>query len=89
MVKCTFCGEEEAIMKIPDPNDMGSKKEWNVCWECDQYIKWSYQLMFARHFGIEIKPFDEWLFEKEGVYPKHESLACVLKKNVVNQTNRV
>ena len=30
-----------------------------------------------------VKPFDEWLFEKEGVWPKHEYNSFVLKKGVL------
>jgi len=81
MVKCTFCGEEEAVKQRPNPNlDSDYDDKWDVCWECDQYIDWAMQHLCATILNMPIKPFDEWLFEKHQVYPKHESLACVLKK---------
>ena len=76
-----MCGEEEAVKQIPNPNDMGSDEMWDVCWECDLFIRWSFEHIITMHFNKDIKPFDEWLFEKEGVYPKHESLSYILKKN--------
>lgn len=81
MVKCTFCGEEEAIKQRRNPNmDSDFDDMWDVCWECDQYIDWSMHHLCSTILNKPIKPFDEWLFEKHQVYPKHESLACVLKK---------
>lgn len=85
---CTFCGEEKAVLQRADPN-YDSKEIWSICWECDQYIDWSQELSWcqqAEYIGLKgkmVKPFDEWLFEKHQVYPKHESLSCVLKKNPV------
>lgn len=85
MVKCTFCGEEEAIKQRPNPNlDSDYSDKWDVCWECDQYIDWAMQHMCAAIFDEYIKPFDEWLFEKHQVYPKHESCAYILKKKNLN-----
>ena len=82
MVKCSFCGEEEAVKQIPNPNGEWdtSGDWWDVCWECDEYIKWTYEHMMMSMLKKEMKPFDEWLFEKHQVYPKHESFACILKK---------
>ena len=79
---CNFCGEDEAVKQRRNPNGEWdtSGDIWNVCWECDQYIDWSMQHMCATILNMPIKPFDEWLFEKHQVYPKHESLACILKK---------
>ena len=83
-----FCDEEEAVKRIPNPNGEwdDSGDWWDVCWECEQYIEWSKRLavwnMVKKHTGLpEPKPFDEWLFEKHQVYPKHEWMACVIKKN--------
>ena len=75
---CTFCGEEKAIKQIPSPN--GDKEIWSVCWECDRYLDWSMKHMLAHMAGKEIKPFDEWLFEKEKVWPKGEYLSATIRK---------
>lgn len=82
MTKCMFCGEEEAVKQIPNPNGDWdtSARVWNVCWECGEYVKWAFLHSVYSRIGKELKPFDEWLFEKHKVYPKIEWMACVLKK---------
>lgn len=81
---CTFCGEEKAVKQRANPN--GGKEIWSVCWECNEYIDWSFEnswCMQAEAMGLKgkmVKPFDEWLFEKHQVYPKGDYTHIVLKK---------
>jgi len=82
---CIFCSEEKAVLQRANPND-NEKDIWSLCWECDQYITWSQELSWchqAEDMGLKgkmVKPFDEWLFDKEQVYPKGEYSAITLKK---------
>jgi hypothetical protein len=83
---CIFCGEEKAVSQRASPN--GDKEIWSLCWECDQYIDWSLEHSWccqAEAMGLNgkmVEPFDQWLFEKHQVYPKHEYLNVKLKKRV-------
>jgi len=84
---CIFCGEEKAILQRASPND--DKEIWSLCWECDQHIEWGQVLSWcqqAESMGLKgkmVKPFDEWLFDKHQVYPKHEYNTIVFKKKKV------
>lgn len=37
-MKCVMCGEKEAELKIPNPNDSASLEMWDVCRGCDDFI---------------------------------------------------
>ena len=81
---CTFCGEEKAVKQRANPN--GGKEIWGLCWECNEYIDWSFEnswCMQAEAMGLKgkmVKPFDEWLFDKHQVYPKGDYTQIVIKK---------
>lgn len=75
-------GDEEAVKQIPNPNWDDPDGLWDVCWECNEYIKWTHEHLMFSMLGKEVKPFDEWLFEKHQVYPKHEWMACELSQVV-------
>ena len=36
-IMCDFCGENKAVVTIPNPNATG-KNWWNVCDFCNEYI---------------------------------------------------
>ena len=91
MIKCWFCGEAEATEKIRDPNkeqEMDNPLEAplvDVCWDCKMFVQWAKIEMVTRVMGYPLKPFPEWLFEKEGVYPKNSTyLSAVLTKKKVD-----
>lgn len=83
---CDFCGEEKAVLQRADPN--GNKEVVSVCWECNEFIDWSFQN--SMHFLMESKgvdvsdidnpDFDEWLFKNYQVWPKHSYSTIALKK---------
>ena len=75
---CVMCGEEKAVLQRASPN--GDKEVWSLCWECDKFIDWSELNSMHMMVGKEFPDFDEWLFEKEQVYPKHEWSTFVIKK---------
>jgi len=75
---CWFCGEEKAVLQRASPN--GDKKLWSLCWECDKYIDWGELKGMMAMVGMEILPFDQWLFDREQVYPKYEYSTITLKR---------
>ena len=75
---CTYCREEKAVLQRSSPN--GDKNIWSICWECDKYIDWGELNSMHMIAGKDFPDFDEWLFKKEQVYPKHEYSTFVLKK---------
>jgi len=75
---CTFCNEEKAVVQRQDPN--GSKDLWSLCWECDKFLDWSSLNSMCLMAGTKLLPFDQWLFDKEKVYPKHEYSSFVIEK---------
>ena len=81
---CTFCGKEKATLQRASPN--GNKEIWSLCWDCDKFIDWSeidaMNKQFA-HLSIEpreLKPFDEWLFDRYSVYPKNNDYTSIILK---------
>lgn len=65
-MKCNFCGEREGTEVIPDPNDFGSSKDWNVCKECKVFINkahklsfWEYTKQWSKDNAPEMIPFVE------------------------------
>lgn len=56
---CWFCGEQDGIEEIRDPNEeqfMGpAASKVLVCWECARYIEWAKELSFARMFEAVAK----------------------------------
>ena len=82
---CILCGEEKAILQRASPNPR-DKDIWSICWECDKFIDWGLEDSWchqAEAMGLKgktVKPFDQWLFNKEQVYPKHEYASIALKK---------
>jgi len=82
-----MCGEDNASEQIRDPNAEQVLENpleapmIDVCWDCKMYIKWSKLHMITHSMGETIKPFPDWLFETEGVYPKNnEYIAAVIEK---------
>jgi len=82
---CIFCSKEKAVLQRASPN-YNDKDIWSLCWECDQYITWSFELSWCRQAedmglkGKMVKPFDKWLFDKYQVYPKGEYVSAVFRK---------
>lgn len=48
--KCCYCGENEAQVEIPDPNE-GLPAIWNVCLVCKKIINLQMQFSIAMMFG--------------------------------------
>lgn len=44
MSDCIYCGEQEAVMYIDDPNGVGD--EWHVCAMCSQVISAQKEMSF-------------------------------------------
>ena len=61
---CWFCGEQDGIEEIPDPNEeqfMGpGASKVLVCWECARYVEWTKQSSFARIIKAVEKSHPEW-----------------------------
>lgn len=84
---CTFCGKEKAVLQRSSPN--GDKKIWDLCWECNEFLDWSFEnstYIHAKSMGIDMdgikdpKDFDQWLFDKHRVWPKEDYASFTLKK---------
>lgn len=88
---CTFCGKEKAVLQRADPN--GTKDILSLCWECNEFITWSLEDLWCRQAeemglkGRKVKPFDEWLFDKHQVWPKHSYSTIHLKK--INEDSKL
>jgi hypothetical protein len=50
MAKCDYCGDEEELVRIPNPNFDG-ELYWNVCVTCEEVIKWQQQLSFGGYLA--------------------------------------
>ena len=92
MTKCWFCDEDDATEMIRDPNkeqeDPFTAPIVDVCWDCKMYVLWSKYHMVATVLGGEAEPFNEWVFKREGVYPKKQDYFAVqLKKKPENFNN--
>jgi hypothetical protein len=89
-----MCGDQEATEKIKDPNlEQELENPFDapiveVCWDCMKFVKWGKLHMISMILGGPIKPFPEWLFDTEGVWPKDpEYFSAVIRKKEVNNEN--
>lgn len=39
IIKCVMCGEKPSEVKISNPNDSSSIELWNVCKDCEDFIR--------------------------------------------------
>jgi len=92
MTECWMCGSQEATEKIRDPN-LEQKDAFNapmvdVCWDCMKFVEWGKRHMISMILGMPIKPFPEWLFDTEDVWPKNpEYFSAVIHKKEANNEN--
>lgn len=91
MVKCVYCGEEDATTKILNPNlGMNDKYDsWDVCEDCKNTIKIQLELSLHTFMLREFSGREEEIYKNAVEYAKNKIKACEERiKDIVKKSGK-
>jgi len=83
-MKCNYCGEEEGIVVILDPNMTG--KTWHVCKTCEKVIEYQKGLSFAQI--VKDQKMEKYFMKKLFILSKEtgkQILSACIENNECNE----